>query len=73
MVNVDRHTCLDRIDSIVNQHCGNHQFCYKHHCKFKAIEFETRLQHKIMNTSSSEQEIKVEVNPKYADISRFRG
>ena len=70
---VGRNTCLSRIDSIIHHHCGNHEFCDRHHCKYKSIEFVTNLKHKVMITTVSDEEIKDEINKQYAGVSRFRG
>ena len=40
---VGRNTCLSRIDLIIYHHCDNHEFCDRHHYKYKSIDFVTNL------------------------------
>ena len=37
-----RDACLQRIDSIIHHHCGNHKLCHYSHCLYKQIELEIR-------------------------------
>ena len=50
-IGVCRNVCLQHINSIINHHCGNHDFCDKSHCKYRAIQFEVETTHKVMGNN----------------------
>lgn len=67
-----RAVCLQRINSIIHHHCGNHDFCHKSHRKYKEIELQVTTKHNILgNGKTSELEIKKEVGKKYVKCSRL--
>ena len=78
-INNAKKTCLQRIDSIIHHHCGNHEHCDHSHCLHKKIELEVRTCVKIMDENKddaekrTEKEIKEMIEEKYAKQSRFKG
>ena len=78
-INKARDQCLQRIDSIVHHHCGNHTFCDKAHCVYKQIEFEVRTAIRIQEEDkedaekTTEEDITEFIATRYKDKSRFMG
>ena len=64
---------LEKVDSIVPHHCGDHSTCKREDCKYLQLRLQVLARHHALGITASEADVDKETNELHAEKGRFRG